>query len=379
MDKGKRTSTPAAISARRVTDLGFTLIEVMVAVLIASMVMVAVSASFLGTMNAHYEIDNANSVMSEGQRVLDIMERDLRSLWHYDIKKIRVLYGRSRDIGGYDADRLDILASTDAIEGVVDLENRIGHPGVCEVGYWLKENREIPGLLVLCRREDPLVDDDMTLGGKFQRVSERVKSLNITYYETLGYDAEPRDEWDSGQDGGKLPRRIKIELKLHRRIGNRNQVSGAEISDDFGILETYVRHIVFDQRYEKILQAGIAMVPVAPVAPSDQPTSAGGGDQGGSGGGGSGGGGARGGNGMPGVGEGGNFMVGNGRPPGGARGGQGGRTPGGPGGRGQPPSGGPPIDLGGLLRGGGNAPGGLNGLFGNGGRGGGNPFGGASR
>lgn len=356
---------------------GFTLIEVMVAVLISSMVMVAVSASFLGTMNAHYEIDNANAAMSEGPRVLDLIERDLRSLWHYNVKKNRILFGRSRDIGGYDADWIDFVASTDAIGGVVDLENRIAHPGVCEVGFWLRENRELPGLLELWRREDPLIDEDITRGGTFQRVSERVKSLNIIYFETLGYDAEPLDEWDSSREG-KLPRRLKIELKVHRRIGNRNQVSGVEIEDDGRILETYVRHVVFDPRYDEILQAGIAMVPVAPIAPADQPAA---------GGAGSGGGGGGGGPGLPGgvggAGRGNGGEAGAGGMTGITRGGGRGGAPGGPGGgfpgSGQrPPSGGLPIDLGSLLRGGG-AGGNPFGGLGGGAGGGGNPFGGGGR
>jgi prepilin-type N-terminal cleavage/methylation domain-containing protein len=361
---------------RRANQHGFTLVELMVAILISSMVMVAVSASFVGTLNAHYEIDTANGAMATGQRVLDTIERDLRGLWHYNVKGNKVLFGRNRDIGGFDADWIDFVTTTDTIRGVPDVENRITPTGISEVGYWLRDNRETPGLLELARREDALIDDDITRGGEFQVLCDRVKSLNITYYQTLGFDAEPVDEWDSSRDG-LLPRRIKIELKVHRRMGNRNQVSGLEIGDDGRVLETYVRHIVFEKRYDTILQAGVAMVPVAPIAPADQPTSgaAGAGGEGGGGPLGGGGGGARGpGGGLPGLGE---IGVGAnpGMPPGQGRGGN--RQPG-PGRGGLPPGGNPGLNLGDLLRGGGSGlPGGL---FGGGqGGGSGNPFGGARR
>ncbi|MBI5850450.1 MAG: prepilin-type N-terminal cleavage/methylation domain-containing protein [Planctomycetes bacterium] len=346
---------------------GFTLIEVMIAVLISSMVMVAVSASFLGTMNAHYEIDTANSAQSDGQRVLDTIERDLRALWTYNLKRNHVLLGRNRDISGFDADWLDFVCATDSIGGVVDVENRVSHSGICEVGYWLRDNPALPGLLELCRREDPLVDDDITTGGTFQRVCDRVKSFNLTYYETLGYEAQPIDEWDSSREA-KLPRRIKIELKVHRRIGNRNQVIGTEIDDDGRILETYQRHVVLDRRYERILQAGIAMVPVAPVAPEAETQGGGAGGGGGGGGGGRGGGGGGAPGGAIGPGE---MNVGG--PPGGSgRPGGGTRPPGGGRGGGQPPAGGPGINLGELLRGrGGSGGGGFFGGLPGGGQGGG--------
>ncbi len=352
------------ITAPYPTMSGFTLIEVLLAVLIASMAMVAVSGAFISTMRTHYEIDNLTSSTADGQRILTLLERDLRGLWHYDIKQNRVLIGRNMDIGGYDADRIDLLTTTDAIGGVIDNQMQLAYPSICEVGYWLKENKEIPGLLELWRREDPMVDDDLLTGGHFQLVSDRIKSFNITYYTELGYDAEPLDEWDSSREA-KLPRRIKIDFTIHRKIGNRNEISGNEVEDYEKTLKTYTRYFVFDKRYTDILQAGVAMIPVVPSPPGADD------GQGGP----LGGGGPAG---MAGA-EGGPFGAGGG-PAGGGRGtgsrggeqGDGTRTSG-PRGGGQnggdrppPPAGNtPPIDLGDLLRG-----------LGGGGGGGGLPFGG---
>src|SRR5690606_38532841 len=252
------------------TESGFTLIEILLAIAITAMAMVAVSGAFLGTLRAQYEIENLNSSTEGGQRVITLVERDLRGLWHHNIANNAVLRGRNMDIGGYDADRIDFLTTSDAVTGVIDNSNELAFPSVCEVGYWLKENEEIPGLLELWRREDPMVDDDILTDGRFQLVSDRIKSFNITYFETLGYDAEPIDEWDSSREG-KLPRRIRIEFTIHRKVGNRNEISGAEIDDYEDILKTYVRHVVFDRRYTDILQSGVAMIPVPPPPPSETP------------------------------------------------------------------------------------------------------------
>lgn len=332
---------------------GFTLIEVLLAVMIASMAMVAVTGAFVSTLRTHYEIDNLTSSTEAGQRILALLERDFRGLWHYNVKENRVLRGRDMDIGGSPSDRIDMLTSSDAVGGVLDNQNEVSYPGVCEVGYWIKENREQPGLFELWRREDPMVDDDLLRGGQFQLVSDRIKSFNVTYYETLGYDAEPFNDWESSREG-KLPRRIKIEFTLHRRIGNRNEIAGNEVDDLEKTLKTYVRHIVLDKRYVDIMQPGIAMIPVAPPPPDEAGSGPTGGPAGPAGGPA---GPAGPGGGMPGLQE--ISTGGQGRPTGRNRD-SGGQRPSGP------PGGGPPLDIRDLLRGGGG------GLFGGGGgRGGG--------
>ncbi len=279
-------------------EAGFTLVEILLAVMIASMAMVAVTSAFVGTLRTHYEIDNLTSSTEAGQRVLALLERDIQGIWHFNVKRNAVLRGRDSDIGGNPADRIDMLTSTDAVGGVVGTKTELSFPGLCEVGYWLKPNPEQPGLLELWRREDPLVDDNLLSGGRFQLVTDRLKSFDITYYETLGYEAEPFQDWDSSQDG-RLPRRIKIEFTLHRRIGNRNEIVGTEVEEYEQTLKTYVRHIVLDPRYVDILQAGVAMIPTAPRAPEAAAEAASGGGGAGAAGGGPGAGGAK----LPDLGE----------------------------------------------------------------------------
>ncbi len=63
-----------------------------------------------------------------------------------------------------------------------------------------------------------------------------------------------------------LPRRLKIEFRVHRRVANRNQTTG-EVRDFEKILKDYTRHIVFDPRIPEILLPGIAMLPLAPTRP----------------------------------------------------------------------------------------------------------------
>ena len=148
-----------------------------------------------------------------------MIERDLRGIWTYDVKKNAVLIGRNRDVASFEADRVDMLTTTDSMGYVLDAQNKPHHTHLCEVGYWLKPNPRYRDLMELWRREDPLVDQDILTDGRFQLVHDRIKSFKLTYYRSLGHEAEELNEWDSTLDG-TLPRRTQGR-QIRMRVGFR--------------------------------------------------------------------------------------------------------------------------------------------------------------
>lgn len=249
---------------------GFTLVEVLLAVGITAIVMLMVTSTFRVTLEARDLIEELSESTEAGPRILNLIERDLRGLWTLNVRNNAVLRGRNMDVGSFEADRIDFITSTDAAGFVLDSNNRQVRPSICEVGYWLKPHPRYRELIELWRREDPMVDDDLLTGGSFQLVHDRLKSFKITYYKSLGYEAEEFHEWDSSVED-TLPRRIRIEFTLERKRGSRNVVGSAEIQDFEGAEKTYVRHIVFDRRYQEILRAGVsALIPVLPPPPEDE-------------------------------------------------------------------------------------------------------------
>jgi prepilin-type N-terminal cleavage/methylation domain-containing protein len=271
-------------TSRRAHAHGFTLIEVLLAVGITSIVMLAVGTTFRVTLEARDVIDELAESTAAGPRILAMIERDLRGLWTYDIKQNRVLVGRNRDVGSFEADRIDMLTTTDSVGFVLDDHNVPHQTTVCEVGYWLKPNARYRDLIELWRREDPMIDGDILTEGRFQLVHDRIKSFKITYFRELGYSSEELHEWDSGIED-TLPRRIKIEITLERNRSSRNIVDDAEVEDFEGAEKTYVRHIVLDPRLMDSLQPDVAMIPVRPSKP-DSAAGGGGGPAGEGGGGG---------------------------------------------------------------------------------------------
>lgn len=259
-------------------DAGFTLIEVLLAIAITATIMVTVGSTFHVLLNARDVVDELAESTEAGPRILNLIERDLNGLWTYNIRNNAVFRGRDMDVFGQEADRMDFLTTTDSVGFVRDVHDHPFKTTICEVGYWFKPNPRIRELFEMWRREDPMVDDELTTQGSFQLVHDRVKSFKVTYYDSLGYEALPKNEWDSSVDD-QLPKRIKVEFTIERRRQSRNVVSDLEIDDFEGAEKTYVRHFVLDSRLKDILQANSARLPVRPPEPVAE--SAGGGAAGG--------------------------------------------------------------------------------------------------
>jgi type II secretion system protein J len=257
---------------------GFTLIEVLVTMFIVAIVMFVMFQVFAATLDTRHTVAALEEPLTAGPRILTLLERDLQALWHYNIKGNRVLLGQNRTLAGIQADRIDFLCTRPTC-GVVKLEDESGRrTTLAEVGYWLREDRSNTGLLELWRREDPLVDDEPWKGGTFQLVHDRMRSFNITYFDSLGREAEPIEEWDA-EKRGALPRRLRVRFEVERKGTARLAAMDAEVEDLDGQLVTYERDIVLDRRVTDIVAAGVAMVPVRPVPPVSQNQQQGGGNQ----------------------------------------------------------------------------------------------------
>ena len=242
---------------------GFTLLEILIAVAITAIVMTTVATTFITTLRAQREVESLTESTQAGLRILNLLERDLRGLWTHNIKNNAVLIGRDRDLAGPPADHIDFLTSTNSNSQIFDTQERPAHAPYSEVGYWLRPNPSDSLLMELYRREDPMVDDDLTRGGVFQLVHDRVRSFNITYYETLGANAEEVISWDSSTEDS-LPRIIKIEFTIERRLTSSNEVSRMEIDDFEDNNKSYMRHIVLDRDYANILEPNVALIPAFP-------------------------------------------------------------------------------------------------------------------
>lgn len=243
---------------------GFTLVELLVAITIAAIMMTAALATYNVTLETSEQIKALGEPMKTGPLVLDMIQEDIENIWMFNIKENRVFLGENKDIVGVTADRIHMIVGGRTSFPVVLPDDSLRHAPYAEVSYMLKTNPDNPDLLELWRREDPLIDKDMTRGGNYQLLTDRVRSFNVTYYEELGREAEPLDVWDSNERG-ILPRVIKIELEIERRSDTFNKLSGVEVDDIGSRTLKFTRYVVIDEATANLMQPGIALVPSIPT------------------------------------------------------------------------------------------------------------------
>ena len=257
---------------------GFTLVEVMVAVLITGVLMVAVMANLDATRKAVDAIHNIMETENTGPRILDLMRSDLARIALYDAREYRVLKGQSDSILGADADRLDLLvAARTRAAFEVAVTGKAVHAPLAEVGYRLRSNPLRSDFLELYRREDPLVDDDSWRYGAYSLLYDRVVSLNLRYSKKPDHNVVWEDHWDSEQEES-LPFAIdvflEIEVQPRRSLESLGILGANRARLDFSDLLLVPSHQrwIFRNRLHPVVPE-IA----APADPNADPTGANGG------------------------------------------------------------------------------------------------------
>lgn len=194
---------------------GFSLLEVVIALAIMGMVMVAVMQTLDGTRLAVDTIHNIMETENTGPRVMAQIRQDLDSIAVNDAKDGRLFKGENQTLLGAQADRLD-LVTTRRGSLPMDLSgrsNEVIFAPINEVGYRLRQNPRSRDFLELYRREDPMVDDEPYRDGSFTLLYDRVVSLDIRYLDHPDLTPNWVDDWDSEMKDG-LPFAIDIFLEI---------------------------------------------------------------------------------------------------------------------------------------------------------------------
>ncbi len=212
-------------------QLGFTLMEVLVAMFISAMIMVAVLGSLDSTQKAVDAIHNITLVEKAGPRLVSMIREDLSRLAVYDAAEYQVLYGESRTSPrGADADRINMLVHRRSANPYPDpVTGRTFRSPINEVGYWVRQRPGSDDFLQLYRREDFMVDDEPFAGGFFAPLNDRIISFDLVYFGEPEYDPNSEDNWDSMQEG-QLPYCIELNLELEvqpRKSAESKQILGA--------------------------------------------------------------------------------------------------------------------------------------------------------
>jgi len=216
------TSAPSASAAPRpaacltgaphTAGRGFTLIEVMVALTIMSLIMVALYTTLNTALRTRDQLEIEAQVARLGPQILDIIEADLRRAWVMGIDEDMVFRGETRTVNGEPADSLTFLTTVDSTV-TRRVDDREISSDVCETGYRLRANAKNSDVMELWRRQSFHVDEKPLEDGVYELIHDRVVSFQVRYLETVDKTAEKLTSWDASERHA-LPALVDIELNL---------------------------------------------------------------------------------------------------------------------------------------------------------------------
>ncbi len=205
------------------TDCGFTLVEVMVALVIFSFVMVMLFSSFNSFISTGQSIAHG---VDYNERARDAFRRILDDLNDMYVPESRIISVQN-SVDGQDVDTLQMTGGESSVGGetfstlgfacLSGLQTGRSRPsGVVRVTYYVRKNsRE---LFDLCRAERPIGSDRDT-----DPCSDPVLAENITGFTIDFIDAKLNEyqDWDADKDSDEAS--IPCVLNIRLALGSENK------------------------------------------------------------------------------------------------------------------------------------------------------------
>lgn len=185
---------------------GFTLLEILVAIIILSMVLTTVYAAYTGTFRIIDQTKYSDEVYGMARTALMRMTEDLASICRYD--GIYSFVSTSSEIGDTEFTNLTFLSSAH-----LSFDGRDAS-GISSISYTITDGSEDTGPILM--REDVLYSGDSEseteeAGGHV--LCNQLQSLTYTFYDNKG---ESFETWDSNSDThkDKAPSIVSISLNF---------------------------------------------------------------------------------------------------------------------------------------------------------------------
>jgi general secretion pathway protein J len=187
---------------------GFTLVEILIAIFILSLVMATVYVSYTGTLKNSRQLEEEGSIYQMARASMDRIIKDLSSLQKssdsFD------LHAEKKKSGNHEFHSVSFWSSSHLAFGEDESEGR-----PAEISYYVQEDDD--GKSFSLRRADVAgtkPDDSKKTEGGFI-ICKNIDAFRLTFYDAAG---EESDLWSAsstpGQEKGKAPEAIKIELFL---------------------------------------------------------------------------------------------------------------------------------------------------------------------
>lgn len=190
---------------------GFTLIEILIAILILGVVLSTVYAAYTGTFRMIRISEDNRDIYGMGRTALHRMIQDFNNMTPYGGKF--EFYAKRKESGNQTFSRLLFTSTVN-----LDLGGQTGPAGISTIEYVVETDRDQEGFVLLraetVRREN-VADEQKKVKTAGFPVCDRLHSLNYKFYDLAGKEHET---WDSRANSeaqtGRTPVIIAVELNL---------------------------------------------------------------------------------------------------------------------------------------------------------------------
>ncbi len=163
---------------------GFTLIELMIATALSTLILGAAYAAFQAVMSLQSGVESRSDLLQRGRVVCDLIARDLRHT--APAPEDAPFVGRVFETEGYSATQVHFTSHhwTPVLPGERDL---------CEVSYFVRKD-PVTQEIALFRRRDPSPDEDPQSGGLIERLTTQVVAFQLDYFDGSTWSSEWGEE-----------------------------------------------------------------------------------------------------------------------------------------------------------------------------------------
>jgi len=190
---------------------GFTLVELLVAIVVLSLISVLIYNAFASMKRSREGIERVDDRYREGRLAMTRMIRELQSAYvslHAPLNT-SLLIQRTAFIGttGTPADRLDFNSFSNRR---MDKNSHVSDQ--CELSYFGSPNPDLSGVTDLARRFSTSLDLDPKKGGRVEVLATDIDLFDLQYLDPL--TGNWVDTWDTTQTLTGQPARLPVQVRI---------------------------------------------------------------------------------------------------------------------------------------------------------------------
>lgn len=190
---------------------GFTLVELLVAIVILSLISLLIYSAFASMKRSREGIERVDDRYREGRLAMARMVRELQSAYislHAPINTA-LLVQKTAFVGstGTPADRLDFNSFSNRR---LDRNSHVSDQ--CELSYFGSQNPELSGVTDLARRVSTKLDLEPKKGGRVEVLATDIDLFDLQYLDPLSGNWV--DTWDTTQSVTGQPARLPVQVRI---------------------------------------------------------------------------------------------------------------------------------------------------------------------